>query len=249
MAWMRGAKVEVGSCSAALRHTLLLTPAIPARSKCWGWNNYGQLGLGDTNNRGDGASEMGANLPSVDLGSGWTAVDVAAGGSHTCVRLQNGADQALKCWGRNSVGELGQGDAGPGRDRGDGSGEMGDSLPAVQLRTGRSAVALALGYRHSCALLDDASAKCWGRSTYGQLGQGDTRWRGGGSGEMGDSLPSVPLCLGSCPAGYGAGFTGANGWACAACEAGTFKASAGSGICAACPAHSSSAAGSDERAD
>jgi hypothetical protein len=28
----------------------------------------GQLGLGDTDNRGDGPGEMGANLPAVDLG-------------------------------------------------------------------------------------------------------------------------------------------------------------------------------------
>jgi len=36
--------------------------------KCWGQNESGQLGLGDTDNRGDGPSEMGANLPAVDLG-------------------------------------------------------------------------------------------------------------------------------------------------------------------------------------
>jgi hypothetical protein len=36
--------------------------------KCWGVNNFGQLGLGDTNNRGDHADEMGNNLPAVDFG-------------------------------------------------------------------------------------------------------------------------------------------------------------------------------------
>ena len=107
----RGSRLGVGSASAALRRALPLTPAIPARSKCWGGNYYGQLGLGDTNFRGDGASEMGANLPTVDLGSGWTAVEVAAGYRHTCVRLQNGSEQALKCWGDNDMGQLGLGDS------------------------------------------------------------------------------------------------------------------------------------------
>ncbi|MCP4756161.1 MAG: hypothetical protein GY866_35310, partial [Proteobacteria bacterium] len=37
--------------------------------KCWGRNDYGQLGLGDTNHRGDESGEMGDDLPSVDLGS------------------------------------------------------------------------------------------------------------------------------------------------------------------------------------
>ena len=32
--------------------------------KCWGLNNYGQLGYGDTQQRGDGANEMGASIPS-----------------------------------------------------------------------------------------------------------------------------------------------------------------------------------------
>jgi hypothetical protein len=37
--------------------------------KCWGWNDSGRLGLGDTSNRGDGPGEMGDNLPVVDLGT------------------------------------------------------------------------------------------------------------------------------------------------------------------------------------
>jgi alpha-tubulin suppressor-like RCC1 family protein len=35
--------------------------------KCWGSNTAGQLGLGDTNNRGDNSSEMGGNLPVIGL--------------------------------------------------------------------------------------------------------------------------------------------------------------------------------------
>ena len=31
--------------------------------KCWGKNDKGQLGIGDTDNRGDAAGEMGASLP------------------------------------------------------------------------------------------------------------------------------------------------------------------------------------------
>jgi alpha-tubulin suppressor-like RCC1 family protein len=36
---------------------------------CWGHNFYGELGLGDTQHRGDGPGEMGDALPVVDLGS------------------------------------------------------------------------------------------------------------------------------------------------------------------------------------
>ena len=35
--------------------------------KCWGWNGFGQLGLGDTNNRGDNPGEMGDALPAIGL--------------------------------------------------------------------------------------------------------------------------------------------------------------------------------------
>ena len=93
-------------------------------------------------------------------------------------------------WCVDSSGQLGLGDLFP---RGDGPGEMGDSLPAVSLGSGQTAVALTAGRFHTCALLDNSSVKCWGYNGDGQLGLGDTANRGDGSGEMGDSLPAVDL--------------------------------------------------------
>jgi len=52
-------------------------------------------------------------------------------------------------------------------------------------------------HNHSCALLDDASVKCWGSNTNGQLGLGDTGDRGDVSGEMGDALPATQLARGT----------------------------------------------------
>ena len=75
--------------------------------KCWGRANFGQLGYGDTNNRGDQANEMGNNLPTVDLGTGKTAKQVVAGGIHTCAVLN---DDTVKCWGYANFGRLGYGD-------------------------------------------------------------------------------------------------------------------------------------------
>ena len=87
--------------------------------KCWGYGNYGQLGLGDTNNRGDNSSEMGSNLTVIDLGTGITARAIEAGDNHTCAILDN---SSVKCWGANASGQLGLGDT---NNRGDNSSEMG----------------------------------------------------------------------------------------------------------------------------
>ncbi|KAJ1467984.1 hypothetical protein T484DRAFT_2302239 [Baffinella frigidus] len=206
--------------------------------KCWGDNSVGQLGLSDVDNRGDGADEMGARLPDEDLGYGWTVVGVAAGGYHTCARLENRELRALKCWGGNEDGQLGLGDTAP-------RGDWGDSLPAVDLGTNRSAVALALGNAHSCALLDDNTVKCWGGNEFGELGLGYSNYRGHWRWLMVDRLPPVPVCMGPCPVGY----SGSHGGPCSACLPGTYKATAGSGSCAACPSNSASAAGSHDVAD
>ena len=66
-------------------------------AKCWGYNGYGNLGLGSYTTWGDSPSEMGDSLPTLTLGQ--PAVDVSAGWDHACAVLLDGT---LKCWGHNN---------------------------------------------------------------------------------------------------------------------------------------------------
>ena len=159
-------------------------------AKCWGSNGNGQLGLGNTVDRGDNPDEMGDALPAIALGAGRTAKVVHAGAQHSCAVLDNGS---VKCWGTNRDGELGQGDT---MDRGGGDpDEMGDNLPPIDLGTGRTAVSISVMYP-TCALLDDGSVKCWGYNGDGELGQGDTILRGDSASRMGNQLPAISLGAG-----------------------------------------------------
>jgi alpha-tubulin suppressor-like RCC1 family protein len=167
--------------------------------KCWGNNQYGQLGLGDKIARGFGAGQMGDALPAVDLGTGARATALTSGKVHTCALLDTGK---IKCWGGNTFGKLGLGDKselgfGVQKNRGDEPGEMGDALPAVDLGTEAKATAIALMKCGACALLDTGKVKCWGLNDSGELGLGDKSNRGDEPGEMGDALPAVDLGAGA----------------------------------------------------
>jgi alpha-tubulin suppressor-like RCC1 family protein len=176
--------------SAANNHTCALLDNDTI--KCWGANTSGQLGQGDTNARGDGGGEMGNALAGVPLGTGFIPSAVRVGYTHTCA-ISTAA--TVKCWGANSSGQLGLGDTSA---RGDGPNEMGDNLASVSLGTGafgipRTAADLVASDVHTCALLDDATVKCWGNASQGQLGLGNINNRGDQAGEMGNSLPAVDL--------------------------------------------------------
>ncbi len=178
-----------GRTAVALTAGFLHTCALLDNStvKCWGSNIAGQLGQGDTDNRGDNPGELGNSLPAIDLGPGRSATAITAGAFHSCALLDNGA---VKCWGNGDEGQLGLGDP---NDRGDEADEMGEALPAVDLGARRTAVSLAAGFRHTCALLDNGAVKCWGQNNAGQLGQGDIVFRGTQPGQMGDELPAIAL--------------------------------------------------------
>ena len=158
--------------------------------KCWGANNLGQLGIGNTTAMGKAAGEMGDNLSYTSLGTGLTPVHIDAGNGHTCAIFDNGS---VKCWGFNQYGNLGLGST---SHQGDDSSEMGDNLAFVDLGTGRTAVDLSATTQSVCAVLDNGSVKCWGRNNHGQLGIGNTATIGDGPNEMGDNLVAANLGTG-----------------------------------------------------
>lgn len=155
--------------------------------KCFGLGSSGQLGSGSTANIGSTSTQVGGAIPFVNLGTGRTATALAAGINHTCAILDN---STLKCWGSNTYGQLGAGNT---TAYGSAAGQMGDSLPAVNLGVGRSPTKVfAFGYV-TCVILDNSQTKCFGRNSYGQLGQDDIVSRGTSAAQMGDSLLAINL--------------------------------------------------------
>jgi alpha-tubulin suppressor-like RCC1 family protein len=120
---------------------------------CWGSNSSGQIGLGT----------IGGNRPTpFTIPNLPNAVGVATGEAHTCALL---ADGTVKCWGLNTTGQLGDG-------------TLLNRPAPVPVNGVTNAIAIAaggaLGSSHTCALLADGTAKCWGANGSGQLGTGNT---------------------------------------------------------------------------
>ena len=70
---------------------------------CWGRNNNGQLGDGQTVDRETAAP----------ISGGYGALDVSAGGSHTCLVTDGATAYRVYCWGSNASGQLGNGATSP----------------------------------------------------------------------------------------------------------------------------------------
>jgi alpha-tubulin suppressor-like RCC1 family protein len=168
----------------AASHTCVWQP--DGHIQCWGANDAGQLGLGDTRDRGVAPGQMGAGLPAVDVGTDKYVGPMALGARHTCAVLTDGS---VRCWGANERGQLGLGDT---VARGGRAGQMGDALPGVDLGMGESISDVELGDAFSCAHIGPA-VQCWGANDRGQLGVGDTVDRGASPTSMGPSLSRVPL--------------------------------------------------------
>lgn len=133
---------------------------------CWGLNNEGQLGNNTIVN--------GTAPATVTMPFGTTRFDsatVVAGAQHSCAVEGVGSVSAgggpgtAWCWGSNAFGQLGIGTISPPGDR---------RLVPTIVTGGVSFVALYAGEHHTCGLTVDGAATCWGRNTFGQLGDGTT---------------------------------------------------------------------------
>jgi alpha-tubulin suppressor-like RCC1 family protein len=132
--------------------------------RCWGLGSSGQLGYGNTNNIGD--NETPGSVGPVNLGAGRSAVEVSAGGSHTCALLDDGT---VRCWGLNSSGQLGYGNTSNIGDN-----ETPGSIGTVEISLSGRAIAISAGGSHTCALLNNGTVRCWGNGANGRLGYGNT---------------------------------------------------------------------------
>jgi len=133
--------------------------------KSWGYNLYGQLGQGHTNNIGDDANEMGDYLQPLHMPSGVSILSHNGGYFHHGIVTTDGD---LYLWGRGASGQLGNGNS--SYDYGDDPNEMGDYIPKVNLGTGLAAVDFKGGERHTCVILSTYDLKCFGANNYGQIG-------------------------------------------------------------------------------
>jgi uncharacterized repeat protein (TIGR01451 family) len=177
--------------SAGTNHTCALLDNGSVR--CWGQGTSGQLGYGNTSNVGD--DESPASVGPVNLGAGRTAIAINAGGFHTCALLDN---RSVRCWGLGGIGQLGYGNTSNVGDD-----ESPASVGPVDLGTGRSGRALTGGDDYTCAVLDDASVRCWGEGNTGRLGYGNTNDIG--DNETPGSVGPVDLGTGRTARGISAG--------------------------------------------
>ncbi len=166
---------------------------------CWGYNNYGQLGNGESGEETSKSTPVSVSLSEV--------TDVSAGGRHTCAITR---DDRVWCWGNGSGGQTGRGtpnaqtapapvqatsgtvdvasglahtcavyESGRVACWGDNSdGDLGNNRlertsSPTRVEGIEQAVSIAAGDDHTCAVLEDGRLRCWGRGQEGQLGHGE----------------------------------------------------------------------------
>jgi alpha-tubulin suppressor-like RCC1 family protein len=145
----------VGLLALGCLHTCAyVTESYPTYSwsllKCWGGNDFGQLGDGTTT-----ARATPTRIYAYDGDGGLLAL----GGIHTCAYVTADAD-LLKCWGNNAQGQLGDG-------------TTTQRTTPTTIDVGGAVGLLALGDKHTCAYVTaSALLKCWGNNAQGQLGDG-----------------------------------------------------------------------------
>ncbi|MDD5225066.1 MAG: MopE-related protein [bacterium] len=126
--------------------------------KCWGYNSYGQLGIGNKNGPETCYSTLKCSttpiaVPAISSG----AKSLALGYGHSCALLSTGG---VKCWGENMYSQVGDG-------------TTTDRMTPVNVYSLTSGVAsISAGGDNACAILNSGIVRCWGDNSDGQIGTG-----------------------------------------------------------------------------
>ena len=126
---------------------------------CWGANDFGQLGNGDTTGT--------ASADPVQVASGLIFSEIAAGDDFTCATHYEVGNNVVYCWGKNDARQLGQA-----------TDSARSAVPVAVLTDATDFIfgTLVAGARFAC--VGDGpgdptgTIKCWGANEYGQLGRG-----------------------------------------------------------------------------
>lgn len=133
-----GVAVSARSVSASSDHACAVTNQ--GAVKCWGSNADGQLGDGSTSD---------SRIPVDVVGLSSDVVAVSAGVGHNCAVKRTGA---VKCWGWNEFGQVGDG-------------TLADQhVPVDVVRVDPNVAAVTCGNGFSCALTVGGHVQCWGRT-------------------------------------------------------------------------------------
>ncbi len=143
-----GLSSGLSAISAGYFHSCALTTG--GGVKCWGYNYDGELGNGST-----GDSKVPTNVSGLSSGIS----QIFAGNNHSCVLANSGA---VRCWGLNNVGQLGDGST------------ANRKVPVTVSGLTSGVSAIASGGYHACALTTGGAVKCWGYNYDGELGDGST---------------------------------------------------------------------------
>lgn len=138
--------LEAGATAIATNTLHACAIGAGGEAKCWGSNAYGRLGDGTVTTQ---------LTPVTVTNLGDTVIDVSVGLSHSCAVTSGGA---VKCWGQNQYGKLGNGTTTDSR------------TPVQVLGLETAATSVAAGESHTCATTESSKLLCWGDNFYGQLG-------------------------------------------------------------------------------
>ena len=118
--------------------------------RCWGDNNAGQLGDGDT---------VSSSVAMTTIGIADAQGIVSDGEDSFCAILTTAA---VDCWGANGSGQLGDGST------------AASSVPVSVTGLTNALTLSSDGKGSYCAILTTAAVECWGANGSGQLGDGST---------------------------------------------------------------------------